>query len=158
MASNLTKSQQLLYHIVKTMGEVDDKTKLAKLEYFSDFIHFAFHDHPISDKTNVYQKRKQGPLSVAFNEDLNVLTEMGFLKEKPKFNYTVKKEIDTDLSDEELKTVQYVIDKYGKCSYNELIDICHEQIPYNSAKEGGVIEYFTSYNLVDGYSDYGGQK
>ena len=64
MAENLTKSQSLLYDIIQKSGGIDDKTKLAKLEYFADFIHYAFNNAPISETSNIYEKRKQGPLSI----------------------------------------------------------------------------------------------
>jgi len=47
-------------------GGVDDKTKLAKLEYFSDFIHYAFNDEAISGE--IYSRQKQGPLARSFGK------------------------------------------------------------------------------------------
>ena len=38
----LSRSQQLLYQIIKDKKIVDDKTKLAKFQYLVDFIHFAW--------------------------------------------------------------------------------------------------------------------
>ena len=69
----LTKSQSLLYALIRGLKGADDKVKLAKLAYFADFIHYAFHDKPISEETNVYQRRDFGPLSVSFNSDLKAL-------------------------------------------------------------------------------------
>ncbi|MFT7507697.1 MAG: putative phage-associated protein [Acidimicrobiales bacterium] len=151
-----TKSQTLLCEIISRLdGEVKDKTQLAKLEYFSDFIHYAFHDKPISEEGNIYQRRKQGPLSRAFNDDLNTLCENNFLKNKAQYTYSTTDKKCGSLSDEELTTVNFVISKYGKTSYRELVKIAHSQIPYLSASgDGAVIEYSTAYNLVDEYPDY----
>lgn len=151
-----TKSQILLCQIINRLqGEVNDKTQLAKLEYFSDFIHYAFHDKPISDETNIYQRRKYGPLSRTFNEDLNTLCENGILTNTEPYTYTVTGKQCGSLSAEESATVDFVISKYGQASYIDLVRIAHSQIPYLSASgDGGVIEYFTAYNLVDDYPDY----
>lgn len=150
----MSKSQQLLYYIIKQKRVVEDKTKLAKIQYFVDFIHYAFHNNPVSDESLVYTRQKQGPLARTFGQDIEMLKDAGFIKESPKYNYQVVKDIDTDLTPEEKKTVKFVLNKYGQLSYKELMDICHNQEPYLSTQDGGVIEYFTAYNLVDSYPDY----
>lgn len=154
MVKELTKSQELLYEIVRELHGVEDKTKLAKLQYFADFIHYAFHDTPISQDTNIYERRKQGPLSVGFNADLTTLKNLNLLEENPKYNFSVKKDVDTDFSKEEKFTINYVLQRYGKLSYNELLDVCHSQAPHLSSREDGIVPFFTAYNLVDEYSDY----
>jgi len=151
---DLTKSQKLLYRIIQEIDVSDDKVKLAKFQYFSDFIHYAFYDQPISDLSNLYEKQKFGPLSRDFNRDLGVLTSKELIKQKGKYNYSVKKDIEVSLNEKEEKTIKYVLDKYSRYTYDILAKISHKQIPYLSAMEGGVIEYDTAYNLVDEYPDY----
>lgn len=150
----MTKSQQLLYYIVQNKGYIEDKTKLAKLQYFSDFIHFAFHNKPISEESQIYTRQKQGPLARTFGLDIEQLKKSGLIKEDPQFNYQTVKKVPITLSAEEKKTIDYVLKKYGHLSYKELMDISHEQEPFLSSQDGGVIEYFTAYNLVDSYPDY----
>lgn len=152
----LTKSQQLLYCIIDKTNGVDDKTKLAKLEYFSDFIHYAFHDEAISDE--IYTRQKQGPLGRHLTDDLNILTELGYVEENPKYHYKIKKPLGTSLDSNETKTIEFVVDRYGKLSWGELMSISHEQIPYLSARDGEIIESFTAYNLVDEYPEYATQE
>ena len=154
MVQELTKSQKLLYEIIRRADGVEDKTKLAKLQYFADFIHYAFYDTPISEITNIYERRRQGPLSVKFNNDLSALKEAAIIEENPKYNFSIKKKLETSLSSQESSTIDYVLDRYGKLSYDELLDICHAQIPHLSSKEDGVVQFFTAYNLVDEYPDY----
>ena len=151
---DLTKSQKLLYTIIQELGGVDDKIKLAKFQYFSDFIHYAFHDKPISEISSIYEKRPFGPLSRSFNFDLNKLISLGLVDQKGKYDYSTKKKINTNLSGDELKTIKYVTGKYAKYSYDVLTSITHGQIPYLSTNDGGVVEYDTAYNLVDEYPDY----
>ena len=151
---DLTKSQKLLYTIIEKLGGIDDKIKLAKFQYFSDFIHYAFFNNPISDMTSIYEKRSYGPLSRNFNSDLTVLSSKGLIQQSGKYEYAIKKEVETELSKEEIKTVEYVLSKYSNYTYDILADITHKQIPYLSATEGGVVEYDTAYNLIDEYSDY----
>jgi uncharacterized phage-associated protein len=153
MEITLTRSQQLLYLLIKD-AKIDDKTKLAKLEYFADFIHYAFFDKPITNENNVYQKRKQGALAVSFNSDLVFLKTNGIIDENPPYTFKVKKDIQVEFQPQELKTISYVLEKYSKLPYHSLVDICHKQDPYLSTKEDGVIEFFTAYNLVDEYPDF----
>jgi len=150
----LTKSQQLLYYIINKRGQIEDKTKLAKLQYFSDFIHFAFNDSAISQDTIIYTKQKQGPLSRSFNDDLTILIESGLVTESPKYHYKINTEKELNLLPKEKATIDYVLKKYGELSFSELVDICHTQAPFLSAQKSGVIEFFTAYNLVDEYPDY----
>ncbi|MBI2995480.1 MAG: SocA family protein [Candidatus Melainabacteria bacterium] len=145
----LTKSQQLVYKIIDELEKVEDKTKLAKLQYLADFIHFAFHDNFVSGKEIVYTKQKQGPLASTLTNDLEALKEKKIIEENPAFSYKIKKTAQINLTPEEIKTVQYVCNKYGKLNWRDLVSISHEQEPYLSAAEGGVIESFTAYNLID---------
>jgi uncharacterized protein YwgA len=154
MTSKLSKSQILLYEIIKRLGGVDDKVKLAKFAYFADFIHYAFHDESISGANTLYQKQKFGPLAVNFNSDLRHLIEEGFISNPQKYNYKVAKNIETGLSKSEIKTIDFVLSKYKEVPFDVLADISHRQIPYMTASSGGVISYDTAYNLVDEYPDY----
>ncbi len=149
----LTRSQELLYTLIKT-AKIDDKTKLAKLEYFVDFIHYAFFDRPVTEENNVYQKRKQGALAVSFNSDIQFLKSQGLIKEDPQFNFSISKDIPIEFTATENKAIEYVLNKYSGLPYNELVDICHHQEPYLSTTEGAVIPFFTAYNLVDEYTDF----
>lgn len=148
----LTKSQQLLYCLIAKNGGVDDKTKLAKLEYFADFIHYAFNDESISDA--IYTRQKQGPLARSLTSDMKLLKDSGYIEERSKYHYKTKKPAKLSLDAKKVKTIEFVIARYGKLSYRELISISHEQIPYLSARDGEIIEMFTAYNLVDEYPEY----
>jgi uncharacterized phage-associated protein len=150
----LTKSQQLVYEIIRCNGGVEDKTKLAKLQYFADFIHYAFNDSQISEQSYIYTRQKQGPLGRNLTADLAALKADGVITEPSEFNYGIAKEIETDLSKSEAKTIKFVLEKYGKLSWHELMNISHDQEPYLSTTDGGIIEPFTAYNLVDLYPDY----
>ena len=125
----LTKSQQLLYLIIKSKGELEDKTKLAKLQYFVDFIHYAFNNQPVSQTSIVYTREKQGLLSRNFNSDLMVLKEKGYVSESPKYHFSVNKKTEIEFNKKELKTINFVLKKYGNIPYSELVSICHSQIP-----------------------------
>ena len=150
----MTKSQELLYYLINSTGLIDDKTKLAKLQYFVDFIHFAFHNKPVSQEDVVYTRERQGPLARHFNSDLTELKKSGYIVENPQYHFTVKKNLTTNFTPEELKTINFVLERYAKLSYAELVDICHNQAPYLSTAPGAVVELFTAYNLVDDYADY----
>jgi len=150
----LTKSQQLLLYLMKLKGGVvDDKTKFAKYQYFTDFIHYAFYAKPVSEDI-IYTRQKQGPLSRNLTDDLEELKRQGYIKESPTYKYTLAKDFNLRLSADEKRTARFVMSKYGQLSYADLIQVCHAQAPYLSSKDGGVIEYFTAFNLVDDYQDY----
>lgn len=150
----MTKSQELLYSIIKSAGTIEDKTKLAKLQYFSDFLHFAFNNTPISQEDIVYTREKQGPLARNFNQDLSELKKLGYISEFKPFRYKIIKDKKVNFNKKELYTINYVINKYGKLNYSDLVRICHCQIPYLSTSESGIVEFFTAYNLIEDYPDY----
>ena len=103
---------------------------------------------------SAHPKQKQGPLSRTLTEDLQMLIKLGYIGEDSKYKYKIIKDIPSDFDKDEQKTINYVIDKYGELSWQELVDLSHTQTPYLSAENGGIIELFTAYNLVDQYSDY----
>ena len=152
----LTKSQRLLLYLVELKGGcVSDKTKLAKYQYFTDFIHYAFNNKPVSEETIVYTKQKQGPLARNFSDDLEELERQGFIKEDPKYNFKrLKKKYGKSLLPQEKKTANFVISKYGNLNFQELISICHKQEPYLSADKKAIVEFFTTYHRVHEYPDY----
>lgn len=150
----LTKSQKLIYALIQRLGVANDKVKLAKLAYFSDFIHYAFNNKPISEVSTLYQKRDFGPLSVSFNSDIKHLLNEGLIDSPKKYHFKVKKDINLRLDTDEQKTIDYVLKKYSHLPYNTLADISHKQIPYMSADDGGIIDYNTAYNLIEDYPDY----
>lgn len=150
----LNKTQLLLYSLIKLNNGVDDKVVLAKLEYLADFIHYAFHSMPISEESLVYTRQDHGPLARTLSDDLDYLKKVGLIKEDKQYNYEIDSEMDLELSEEELKTIQFVLNKYGKTSWRDLERISHEQAPYMSTNPSGVVEYFTAYNLIDEYPDY----
>ena len=82
------------------------------------------------------------------------LKRQGYIKESPTYKYTLAKDFNLRLSADEKRTARFVMSKYGQLSYADLIQVCHAQAPYLSSKDGGVIEYFTAFNLVDDYQDY----
>lgn len=153
MTQNLTKNQKLIYELIKQNGGVNHKVTLAKLQYLSDFIHFAFHSQVISDPTIIYTHQDHGPLARSLSEDIDTLKTAGLISEKD-YKYKVIEDKDLELSEDESKTIRFVVEKYGKTSWQDLKRISHDQAPYRSTKEGEVVEFFTAYNLIDEYPDY----
>lgn len=156
MNTVLTKSQQLLYELIKAQGgEVEDKTKLAKLQYLADFIHYAFNRKPISEEATIYTRQKQGPLSNTLSGDLATLIRSDLIKEPSTYHYALSTaKFETALSEQEKYTVHFVVEKYGRLSWNELVNISHTQVPYLSTKEKAVVPFFTADNLIDDHPDY----
>lgn len=155
MGTDLTKSQQLLLAIILFNGGVSSKVSLAKLQYFSDFIHYAFNSELISEPQNVYTRQGKGPLARNLTVDIKNLENMGMIVEKS-YHYSTESNASKNikLTSQEIKTIKYVLNRYGNSSWEDLVRISHEQIPYLSTTEGGIIEPFTAYNLIDEYEDY----
>lgn len=151
---DLSNAQSVLYCIIERAGGVDNKIKLAKLQYLVDFIHYAFHDAPASGDGIIYTRQNRGPLSRSLTGDLEVLKDRGLVCEDPGFHYTAVGSGMCRVGADESYTIEYVLGRYGKLSWKELEDLSHRQIPYLAAEEGGVIEFFTAYNLIDDHEDY----
>lgn len=156
MDTDMSKSEYLLYEIVRVLVGTDSKVKIAKLQYLADFIHYAFNDRPISDKNVLYNRQKHGPLSLSFNSDLSSLVDKEYLANPNGYYHkcTDKSPPSELFSKKERYTLDFVLNKYSNLSYKDLKDISHTQIPYLSAEKGGMVHLYTAYNLVDEYPDY----
>lgn len=147
----LTKSQQLIYKIVEQSGTVKTKIKLAKLQYLTDFMHYAFNSAFISGEGTVYSRQEKGPLANTLSDDIEALELNELILQPRPYTYAPNKnkKIDINLSPDELYTINYVLDRYGKLPADDLVRISHEQEPYLSSVDSGIIEPFTAYNLID---------
>lgn len=98
--------------------------KLHKLLYYSQGWSLAWDGEPLFDaKLKAYEK---GPVvSALFGEHRGSMHLSRWSKGDP-----------SNLSDEQKDTVRAVVDRYGSCSADELVDMTHNEAPWLNAWPG----------------------
>lgn len=142
----------ILYITQKLGGEIRGKKKLAKLLYFVDFDSFEKNNQPITGDN--YKALPMGPFPEHMPEMIKELSDknkisVGSVSEHPD-NATevyklIVKNLKFNFSQEEIKTLDRIIQKYGHLSGQELEVLTHAEAPYIGTKSGGVIAYELAY-------------
>lgn len=123
------------------------KTKLFKLLWYADFLHFKRHGHSISGLSYVHFA--WGPVPKDYNRLLSDLEGSGMIRIEPEvvgdFNAEVIKALGgvtpDSLSDEEKDTIQVVSDKFKDWSSKDLSEYSHKEKGYMLTAHGDVISY-----------------
>jgi len=123
------------------------KTKLFKLLWYADFLHFKRHGHSISGLSYVHLA--WGPVPQNYNRLLSELEESGMIRIEPvvagDFNGEVIEALGgvtpESLSDEEKGTIQVVTDKFRTWSSKALSEYSHKEKGYMATDHCDIISY-----------------
>ena len=154
MSLNKKKYQQTILYLCKKLGgEIRGKKKLAKLLYFVDFDFYEKNHRPITG--DVYKALPMGPFPVALNDITAEMAEKGILQIKPVNEYpggnpteVYHAESKPDLSvfsEDEIKMIDRVINKYGQLNGKQLEDLTHNEAPYIGTDSRKEITYELTY-------------
>ncbi|MBI2064663.1 MAG: SocA family protein [Candidatus Yanofskybacteria bacterium] len=143
----------ILYIAQKLGGEIRGKKKLAKLLYFVDFDYFEKNSHPIIGDT--YKALPMGPFPEHMTDIIQELSNEGKINvktvdERPGYNATevyklVSGDLKFNLSMDEIKIIDRVVQKYGHLNGKELEILTHAEAPYVGTKSGEIIAYELAY-------------
>lgn len=143
----------ILYIAQKLGGEIRGKKKLAKLLYFVDFDSFEKNNQPITGDS--YKALPMGPFPEHMPDVIQELSDKNkinveLVDEHPGYNATevyklVTKDLKFDLSAEEIKILDRVIQNYGHLDGKKLQILTHAEAPYVGTKSGEVIAYELAY-------------
>jgi len=142
--------RDLVYQCIKFGSGSDGKipkTKLAKLVYLSDFLHYYRFLDPISGLE--YRRLPQGPVAIQFfdilKEDKNILVEN---KGRAQL-ISLKKALNKSTLTKKAKgIVEIVCQKWKNFKTQEIVNFTHNQIPWKVSDEGEKIPY-TLINLEE---------
>ncbi len=125
------------------------KTKLMKILFYSDFLHFK--ENGISISGLRYAHLPFGPAVDGWNTMLAWLEREGVIELNPTDEdwdlITSSWELQATLGDNELETMELVIKTLGKLSARELSDRTHLEKAYRETQKGDLISYEYALNL-----------
>lgn len=124
------------------------KTKLFKLLWYADFLHFKRHGHSISGLCYVHFA--WGPVPQNYNRLLSEIEECGMVRIEPvvvaeDFNGEIIEALggvdSNSLSDEERATIQVITGRFGTWSSKALSEYSHKEKGYVATDHREVISY-----------------
>lgn len=162
MALNKKKYQQIiLYFCYKLGGKINGKKKLAKLLYFADFDFFEKNQKPITG--DVYKALPMGPFPISLDKIASEMKNKGILEVKiieerngyiPTEVYQSKvKPDDSVFSEQEMKMLDRIIQKYGHLNGKQLEDLTHSEAPYIGTELKREIPYELSFYRGTDFND-----
>jgi len=140
--------------------EISDlwQTKLAKLLWYADFLHYR--RHAVSITGLRYAHMPFGPGPDRYDALLQLLQESGHIVKRPKVQYHFEGEIiepsadvectDPHLDGEEWETVRAVASELGHLTSQALSDRSHRELAWLETGEGDLIPYSYARDLTLG--------
>ena len=146
---DLEKMKQMILYILQQSRETY-KTKINKLLWYMDFIHFK--KFTVSISGDFYIHLSYGPIpddyewivTLMLEERLITSEEKIFDKEKDIAGELIRANERCDktiFSESELETMNFVLEKLGHLTSGQLSEISHKEIPYVKTKNGKKISY-----------------
>lgn len=148
---NQKKFKTVLTYILKKVGGKPNigMTVIYKLLYFIDFDYYEKFEEQLMGA--VYIKNHFGPTPVMFAKIIEEMKEKNeieevkskfYNKEQKKFFLNPEYEIDlTPLSAQEIKHIDWELDRLADKTAKELSDLSHEDMPWRAAKMGEEVQY-----------------
>ena len=119
------------------------KTKLNKLLFYADFVHYYLYGNSISGSRYVHLP--YGPVPDGYEDTLETLQHYGVVDILEQNSAELVSNGDNSavdfLSPEELKTLEWVIKTYGNMSASQLTEVSHREKAYRNTRTGEEIAY-----------------
>ena len=119
------------------------KTKLNKLLFYADFVNYYMHGSSISGSRYVHLP--YGPVPDGYEETLETLNHYGVIDVSRQNSAELVRTGDapaTDfLSQNELQSMDWVLESYGNMSASQLTEVSHRERAYKDTKSGEEIAY-----------------
>jgi len=156
---NLEKFREVLLYILGKVGSKPNvgQTVLYKLLYFIDFDFYERYEEQLIGAT--YIKNHHGPTPKEFikivgemeHEDLIKVDDAYF--QYPQTKYLPKRKPDlTKLKAHEIKMIDEVIGRLSDLNAAEISDYSHNDVPWQTAENGAVIDYESVFYRTPPYS------
>jgi len=146
---NKEKFKQLTHYFIDKCGHLESfgKTVLVKLLYFADFDHYEITENLFTGET--YIKKDHGPFPSDIDEILDELLKEGKITRRDRvyheydqINYVSNIQPDiSSFDDSERTIIESVLYRYGDKNATQLSDISHEDIPWETAEDFGILDY-----------------
>ncbi len=157
---DLKKFKQVLLYILEKVGAKKNigETVIHKLLYFIDFDYYEKYEENLMG--GKYIKNVHGPTSVELGKILKNMEENEEITKvvNKYFRYSQKKYLplkDPDLSNlsaREVEHIDWVLARLSDKNAKDIEKYSHEDIPWKTAKDGGIISYESVFYRDDKYS------
>lgn len=157
---NLDKFREVLLYVLNKIGAKPNvgETVLYKLLYFIDFDYYEQYQEQLIGAT--YKKNKFGPTPLEFRKVAEKMIEAGELQKLPDkfFNYPQTKYLPlrvpdlSRLSGSEIGVIDRVLDRLSDMTAAQISEYSHNDVPWLSTDEGGVIPYETVFYRTPAYA------
>ena len=156
---NLEKFKEVLLYILNKVGSKPNigETVLYKLLYFTDFDFYEKYEEQLIGAT--YIKNHYGPTPVEFEKIVAETMNKEIMKvESSYFNYPQRKYLPlrkADLSKlraNEIEVIDKVLDKLSDMNATQISDYSHDDVPWLTTEDNGIIEYESVFYRTPIYS------
>lgn len=157
---NIRKFKEVLIYLLKQIGSRPNvgETVIYKLLYFIDFDFYEKYEEQLVGAT--YIKNRFGPTPIEFSEitkqmiqDEEIVKVEGKYYDYPQTKYLPRREADLDvLKASEIKTVDDVISRLAQMDASTISNYSHEDIPWLTTEDNGIIEYESVFYRTAPYS------
>jgi transcriptional regulator with XRE-family HTH domain len=157
---NLEKFREVLLYVLGKVGAKPNvgETVLYKLLYFIDFDYYEQYEEQMIGAT--YKKNKFGPTPVEFRKIAEKMIEARELQKLPDryFEYPQTKYLPLRASDvsrlngREIGVIDRVLDRLSDMTAAQISEYSHDDVPWLSTEEGGIIPYETVFYRTPAYS------
>lgn len=156
---NLDKFKEVLLYILNEVGAKPNigETVLYKLLYFIDFDYYEKYEEQLIGAT--YMKNRYGPTPIEFAKLIEQTLNKDIIKVKDKyFDYPQTKYLPlrradlSKLSGREIELIDNVLDRLSDMNTAQISDYVHNDVPWLTTDDGGIIEYESVFYRTPPYS------
>ena len=156
---NLEKFKEVLLHIFNKVGSKPNigETVIYKLLYFMDFDFYEKYEEQLVGAT--YIKNRYGPTPVEFQKIAEGMIEKEIIRVKDKYfdfpqtKYLPLRKPDlSKLKAHEIEVIDNVLNKLSDMNASQISEYSHNDVPWLTTGEGGIIEYESVFYRTAPYS------
>jgi len=164
---NVEKFKEVLLYILNKVGSKPNvgETVIYKLLYFIDFDFYERYEEQLVGAT--YIKNNYGPTPLEFQKIVEQMADRELVRVKstyfsfPQAKYLPLRKPDlTKLRANEIEVIDNVLNKLSDMNANQISEYSHNDVPWLTTEDGGIIEYESAFYRIAPYSvrEYGGYE
>ncbi len=156
---NMEKFKEVLLYILNKVGSKPNvgETVMYKLLYFIDFDFYEKYEEQLVGAT--YIKNNYGPTPLEFQKIMEQMADRELVRVKstyfnfPQTKYLPLRKPDlTKLRANEIEVIDNVLNKLSDMNASQISDYSHDDVPWLTTKNDGIIEYESAFYRIAPYS------
>ena len=156
---NMEKFKEVLLYILNKVGSKPNvgETVIYKLLYFIDFDFYEKYEEQLVGAT--YIKNNYGPTPLEFQRIVEQMADRELVRVKSAyFNFPQTKYLPlrkaelTKLRANEIEVIDNVLNKLSDMNASQISDYSHDDVPWLTTKDDGIIEYESAFYRIAPYS------